>query len=101
MHDFVVFLYLLLRCAWYEFLRCDIILICTMLVCFDMNEVAFTYLLRYELNVKVCGLIKGLLRMYEVMGIHMFIALVVKDWGHEQGLIMMDVKRSKIMYNLK
>ena len=41
-----------------------------------MNEVAFTYLLMYELNVKVCGLMKGLLIMYGVMGLYMFIALV-------------------------
>ena len=40
-----------------------------------MNEVAFTYLM-YELNVKVCGLMKGFIRMYGVMGLHMFIALV-------------------------
>ena len=38
-----------------------------------MNEVAFTYMLRNELNVKVCGLMKGLLRMYGFMGLHMFI----------------------------
>ena len=57
-----------------------------------MNEVAFTYLLTYELNVIICGLMKGLLRMYGVMGFHMFIALVYKDWGHEQGLTMMFVK---------
>ena len=46
-----------------------------MKVLYYMNEVAFTYLLRYELNVKVWGLMKCLLRMYEVMGFHMFIAL--------------------------
>ena len=31
---------------------------------------------KYELNAKVCGLLKGLQRMYGVMGIHKFIALV-------------------------
>ena len=62
-----------------------------------MNKVSFTYLVMYELNVKVCGLIKGLLRMYEVMGLYMFIALVDKDCGHEQGLIMMNMQRSKYM----
>ena len=66
-----------------------------------MNEVSFTYLLMYELNVKVCGLMKGLLRIYGVMGLHLFIALVEKDWGHEQGLMMMVVKRSKNISNLK
>ena len=49
-------------------------------------------MLRYELNAMVCGLMKGLLRMYGVMGIHMLIALVDKYWGHELGLIMMYVK---------
>ena len=41
-----------------------------------MNEVASTYLLMYELNVKVYGLMKGLLSMCEVMELHMCIALV-------------------------
>ena len=41
-----------------------------------MNEVVFTYLLMYELNVKVCGLMKGLLSMCEFMEFHMWIALV-------------------------
>ena len=49
----------------------------------------------YELYVKVCGLMKSLLRKYEVMGLQMFNALVDYDWGHEQGLIMRDIKRSK------
>ena len=44
--------------------------------CIDMNEVVFTYLLMYELNVKVCGLMKSLLSMCEVMGLHMCIELV-------------------------
>ena len=35
------------------------------------------------------------------MGLHMFIALVDKYWVHEQGLILMDVKGSKNIYNLK
>ena len=42
----------------------------------DMNEVAFTYLLMYELNTKVCGLMKGLLIMCGVMGLHITAALV-------------------------
>ena len=32
-------------------------------------------------SAKICGLIKGLLRMYGVMGMHMFIAIVDKDFG--------------------
>ena len=72
-----------------------------MKVLYYMNEVAFTYLLRYELNVKICDFMKGLLRMYGFMWLHIFISLVNKDWYHEQGLIMMDVKRSNNMYNLK
>ena len=44
---------------------------------------------------------KGLLRMYGVMGLHMFIALVDKYKGHEQGLIMMHMKRGKNMYKSK
>ena len=46
----------------------------------DMNKVFFTYFFMYELNVKICGLMKGLLRMYGDMGLHMFIALVDLDW---------------------
>ena len=41
-----------------------------------MNELSFTNFLMYEFNVKVCGLMKGLLRIYGVMGIYVFIALV-------------------------
>ena len=48
----------------------------------------------YELNDKVCGVMKVLLSICGVMGIHMYIALVGKDWGHEQGLIMMYVRWS-------
>ena len=44
--------------------------------CIDMNKLAFNYLLMYELNAKVCGLMKGLLSMCGVMGLHMCIALV-------------------------
>ena len=33
-------------------------------------------MLMYELNVKVYGLMEGLLSMCEVMGIHMYIAVV-------------------------
>ena len=62
-----------------------------------MNEVAFTYLLTYELNVIICGLMKGLLRMYGVKRIYMFITLVDYDWGREQDLIMMNMQRSKYM----
>ena len=65
-----------------------------------MNEVAFTYLLMDEINVKVCGLIKSLLRMHGVMGLYMFIALVYYEWGEEQCLIMMNMQRSKYMCDL-
>ena len=65
-----------------------------------MNEAVFTYMLIYELNVKVCGLMKGLLRMYGVMGLYMFIALVYYEWGEEQCLIMMNMQRSKYMCDL-
>ena len=67
----------------------------------DMNEVSFTYLYRYILNFKVCGLMKSLLRIYWVIGLHMFISLLDKDWGHQQGIIMMDEKRSRNIYKLK
>ena len=60
-----------------------------------MNEVAFTYLLIYELNANVCGLMKGLLSMCVVMGIHMCIELEDYDWGHEQGFIIMYMKKVK------
>ena len=40
-----------------------------------MIEVIFTCYVGV-LDVKVCGLIKGLLRMYGVMGLHMLIAIV-------------------------
>ena len=41
-----------------------------------MNEVVFTYLLMYELDGNACGLMIGLLSMYEVMWIHIYIAVV-------------------------
>ena len=41
-----------------------------------MNEVVFTYYVMYELDVKACGLMIGLLSMCKVMGLHMYIALV-------------------------
>ena len=41
-----------------------------------MNEVVFTYLFMYVFNIMVFGLMKGLLRMYWVMELHMFIALI-------------------------
>ena len=37
-------------------------------------------MLMYEMVVKVCGLMIGLLSMCEVMGPHMNIALVYLDW---------------------
>ena len=47
-----------------------------MKVLLDMNEVVFTYYVMYELDVKACGLMIGLLSMWEVIGLHMYIALV-------------------------
>ena len=44
-----------------------------------MNEVVFTYLLMYELDVKACGLMIGLLSMWEVMGLDIYIVLVDLD----------------------
>ena len=49
----------------------------------DMNEVVFTYLLMYELDVKACGLMIGLLSICEVMRLHMYIVLVDLDWIYE------------------
>ena len=51
----------------------------------------------YEMNVKVRGLMKGLLSMCGVMGLHMCISLVEYDWRHEQGLINMYMKKIKNM----
>ena len=48
-----------------------------------MNEVVFTYLLMYELDVKACGLMIVLLSILDVMGLHMYIALVDLDWDYE------------------
>ena len=48
----------------------------------------------YESNDKVCDLKMGLLSMYGFMGIQKYIAQVDKDWGHEQGVIVMYVKLS-------
>ena len=66
-----------------------------------MNEVFFTYLLMYGQNSKVCGLMNGLLRIYGVIGIHMVLALVDKDWDHQHGFIMWYMKRSDNMYDEK
>ena len=48
-----------------------------------MNEVVFTYLLVYEMDGKACDLMIGLLSMWEVMGLHMYIALVDLDLDYE------------------
>ena len=49
----------------------------------DMNEVVFTYLLMYELDGKTCGLMIGLLTIWGVMGLHMYIELVDLDLDYE------------------
>ena len=41
-----------------------------------MNEVVFTYLFMYEFGGKACGLIIGIQIMCEVMGHHIYIALL-------------------------
>ena len=48
-----------------------------------MNDVDFTYLLMYELNAMVCGLMKGLRSMCRVMVLHGCIALVYYDLDHD------------------
>ena len=49
-------------------------------------------MLIYDLDVKVCGLMIGLLNMFAVIGPIMYIALVELDCGHELGLIRLYVK---------
>ena len=39
----------------------------------DTNEVVFTYLLMYELDVVACGLMIDLLNTWEVIGLHMYL----------------------------
>ena len=45
----------------------------------DMNDIFFTYMLMYECDVKACGLMIGLLSMWEVMGLDIYIVLVDID----------------------
>ena len=47
-----------------------------MKVLLDINEVSPLNMLIYDLDVKDCSFMIGLLSMCEVMGIHMYIALV-------------------------
>ena len=54
-----------------------------MMKVFEMNEVVFNYLLIYDSDGKACGLIIGLLSMWETIGLHMYIALVDLDWEYE------------------
>ena len=49
-------------------------------------------MLIYDLDVKACGLMIGLLSMCEVMGSYIYIALVNIDWEHELGLIRLYVR---------
>ena len=49
----------------------------------DMNKIFFTCLLMYELDVKACGLMIGLVSIWEVIGLHMYISLVDLDWNYE------------------
>ena len=52
-------------------------------VLLDMNEIIYVALLMYEVNVKACGLMRGLLCMCEVIGLHMCISLLDLDWDCE------------------
>ena len=49
-------------------------------------------MLMYELDVKVYGLMIGLLSICEDMELHMYIELVNLDWGPEQCLTIINVK---------
>ena len=48
-----------------------------------LYEESILVILMYEVNVKACGLMIGLLSMCEFMGLHMYIALVDLDWNCE------------------
>ena len=54
----------------------------------------------YELNAMVCGLVKGLLSMCGVMGLHMCISLLDINWGYEKGLTRIYVEWNKHMCKL-
>ena len=69
-----------------------------MMKVFDMNDIVFTHLLMYELYVKYCGLMIGLLSMCEFMGIHIYIALVKLDVDCEKVLKMFYVKWNWYMW---
>ena len=45
-------------------------------VVLDMNKVSSFTILMYELDVKACGFMIGLLSMFEVMGFQIYITLV-------------------------
>ena len=49
-------------------------------------------MLIYDIDVKACGLIAGLLSMCEMIGPYMYIALVDFYWGHDLGLIRFYVR---------
>ena len=48
-----------------------------------MYEVVFTCLVDVWSEWYTCGFLIGLLSMCEVMGLHMYVALVDIDWGYE------------------
>ena len=54
-----------------------------MKVLLGLYEESILVILMYEVNVKACGLMIGLLSMCEFMGLHMYIALVDLDWNCE------------------
>ena len=56
-------------------------------VLLGMYEVVYTVFLMYEVT-DGCGLFLSLLSMCEVLGLHMYIALVAIYWDYEYGLMM-------------
>ena len=49
-------------------------------------------MLIYDLDVKACGLMIGLLCRCQVIRPYIYVSLVDLDWGHELGLIRFYVK---------
>ena len=68
-----------------------------MKVLLDINEVSPLNMLIYDLDVKDCSFMIGLLSMCEVMGPYMYIALVELDLGHKLGIISFSVKLNKYL----
>ena len=81
-HDIVV----LSTCC--DEMQCGIVLTCIMLVLMTIKwrsflawmKLSMFVILVYEVNVKACGLMIGLISMCEVMELHMCIDYVYQDW---------------------